>query len=286
MRKAAFAGSFYPKSSNALSKLLNECFISDFGPGALPTEPKQGSVPLKAVIVPHAGYVYSGMAAAWGYKAIAEATMPDLFIIIGPSHHSWNSGISMDTFETPLGLVRIDQDFAKSLVSKGTIRVDEEIHANEHSIEVQLPILQFALGNRAEKIKILPILVSEDLDIDRLAKDLISTISETRKSVTIIVSSDFTHYGPNYDYLPFKNNIKESLAKLDSEMFTLIKQADFEGFQSYLRETRATVCGAKPIRLLLKTITFEKAMLEQYYLSGDVVGDYTNSVSYASIIFK
>jgi AmmeMemoRadiSam system protein B len=226
------------------------------------------------------------MAAAWSYKAIAETGLPDLFIIMGPSHHSWNSGISTESFETPLGIVRVDQEFAKALVSKGTVRVDEEIHSKEHSIEVQLPILQFALGTRSEKLKILPLLVADDVDLDKLAKDLLLTIKETKKKVTFIVSSDFTHYGPDYDYLPFKDNIKENLSKLDGETFSYIKSGDVEGFQSHLRETGATVCGARPITLLLKMIKPSKVMLEQYYLSGDITHNYTNSVSYASIIFK
>jgi MEMO1 family protein len=290
MRKAAFAGSFYPKSSDALNKLLTECFTSARGPGDLPSQPKKDTSnnvgDVKAVIVPHAGYVFSGAAAAWAYFAIAESSLPDVFVVIGPSHHSWNSGISLDTFETPLGFVRVDQEFAKVLLSKGTIRVDEEIHAREHSVEVQLPMLQFSLGARAEKAKILPLLISDDLDLDKFAKDIVQTIKETKKSVTFIISSDFTHYGPDYGYLPFKSGAKEKLAKLDGEIFSFIKSQDVDGFQSYLRETGATVCGARPIMLLLKTIAFEKALLEQYYTSGDVLGDYTNSVSYASFVFK
>ena len=127
MRKAAYAGFFYPKTIDALNKALEECFTGKLGPGALPSKPKLDSTPIKAIISPHAGYVYSGMAAAWGYMAIAEAPLPDLFILLGASHRLGESGISLESFETPFGLIRVDQDFAKALVKKGNIKVNEEI---------------------------------------------------------------------------------------------------------------------------------------------------------------
>jgi len=292
VRKAAYAGLFYPKSEHALRRMLEECFTGKLGPGALPEKPKQGAQPLTGVISPHAGYVYSGMAAAWNYKTLAEAQLPDLFILLGPNHHNQESGLSLETFETPLGLVRPDQDFGRAVAKRGTIRINEGIHLHEHSLEVQLPFLQFAFWNRAEKIKILPILISQDLELDKAAKDLKAVISETKKKVTFIVSSDFTHYGPSYGYLPFTNNtnnsndVKQSLSKLDGEAIKLIKAGNAKGFEAYVHETGASICGYLPILLLLKTITFKKASLEQYYTSGDITGDYTNSVSYASLVFR
>lgn len=296
MRKPVYAGSFYPKSAHQLSKMIEDCFNSKLGPGVLPsasTNSKSGrnskqpsGSPLKAIISPHAGYVYSGMAAAWSYLAISRCPLPDVFVMIGPNHNSRKSGASVETFETPLGLVRVDHEFVKLLVKKGTIGIDEGIHAEEHSLEVQLPFLQFALGNRADQAKIVPILVSHDIDPAKLADDLKTTIKESKKSVTFIVSSDFTHQGPNYGYSPFSHDIKENLSNMDGELIEFIRNGDVKGFESSLRETRATVCGALPISVLLRTISFEKALLEQYYTSGDVVGDYTNSVSYASIVFR
>lgn len=286
MRRAAFAGMFYPGTINALNKALDDCFKGRFGPGDMPVKLKPGALPVKAVIVPHAGYVYSGMAAAWGYKALAEAEFPDLFILIGPNHRTNESGISINAFETPLGVVRPDQDFAKALVAKGNIKVNENIHVQEHSLEVQLPFLQFVFADKAEKIKILPLLVSDDLDIDKAVKDLKATIAELKRKVVFIVSSDFTHYGANYGYVPFNNDVKENLSKLDNDAFDLIKKGDTDGFKNYIQETGASVCGYLPIVLLLKIISFKKAGLEQYYTSGDLTQDFSNSVSYASIVFR
>lgn len=292
MRKAAYAGSFYPSSAHALTATLESCFTGKLGPGALPEKPKPSVPALRALISPHAGYVYSGMAAAWGFKLAAESSLPDLFILLGPNHHSYESGMSLDTFETPLGMVRADQEFGRLLASKGTIKVNERIHLDEHSLEVQLPFLQFALASRAEKIKMLPILISHDLDLDKAAKDLKDTIAMTGKKVTFIVSSDFTHYGPSYGYTPFKarlnsdKTLKQQISERDGKAIELIKSGDATSFESYVNRTQASICGSLPIILLLKIISFKKAALEQYYLSGDLSGDYTNTVSYASIAFR
>jgi hypothetical protein len=271
--------------------MIEECFSSKLGPGALPSHPsdqRKGFLapPLKAIISPHAGYIYSGMAAAWGFLAISRCTLPDVFILLGPNHNSRKSGVASDTFETPLGLVRVDQEFVKLLASKGTIGINDKIHEEEHSLEVQLPFLQFALGSRADQAKIVPILVSHDIDPAKLADSLKAVMRESRKSATFIVSSDFTHQGPSYGYIPFRHEIKESLSKMDGGIIESIRKGDVDGFEASLRETRATVCGALPISVLLRAISFEKALLEQYYTSGDVVGDYANSVSYASIVFR
>lgn len=286
MRKAAYAGFFYPKTTDALNKTLEECFTGKLGPGALPSKPKLDSKLVKAIISPHAGYAYSGMAAAWGYMAIAEAPLPDLFILLGASHRLGESGISLESFETPLGLIRVDQEFAKALIKKGNIKLNEEVHVKEHSLEVQLPFLQFSLGNRAEKIKILPLLVSDDMDLEKAASDLKETIAELKRTVTFIVSSDFTHYGPDYGYVPFTTDIKERLSKLDGEAINFIKKGDAPGFANYVYKAGATICGQYAITLLLKTISFKQALLEQYYTSGDIAGNHKNSVSYVSIIFK
>jgi AmmeMemoRadiSam system protein B len=100
------------------------------------------------------------------------------------------------------------------------------------------------------------------------------------------VSSDFTHYGSNYGYVPFSSDVKERIYKLDRDAIELIKNKDAAGFADYVYKTGATICGQLPIILLLKTILFKKALLEQYYTSGDITDDYANSVSYASIVFR
>lgn len=284
MREAKFAGLFYEKAETLLANQIKECFLDERGPGDLPLSKTTNS--LKAVIVPHAGYMYSGPCAAWAYKAIAEAEMPDLFILLGPSHYSGQSGFSMETYETPLGMVRVHQEFARILGKKGSLKQNEAIHDEEHSLEVQLPFLQYIFKKNPEKIRILPILISDDVNIREVALDLKETLVETGKKAIFIVSSDFTHFGPNYHYVPFSTDVKKNIYDLDRGAIELIKQGDSDGLLAYAHEKLATICGILPIALLLRTIKPKKTLLEQYYTSGDVVGDYRNSVSYASFVFR
>lgn len=288
MRKPRFAGTFYEKGEVSLQKQIKECFEGERGPGAVPPtaqSQKKAALP-KAILVPHAGYQYSGACAAWGYKAIGDAPLADVYIILAPSHHSAQTGLSQETFETPLGMVRVDQDLARRLLEKGTVKENPTLHEQEHSIEVQLPFLQYSQKDVIEKIKILPLLVGHDADLNTLAIDLKEVLVDSGKKAVFIVSTDLTHYGRNYHYLPFTSDIAQNIAALDKGAIDLIKEAKHKEFLSYVEEKDATICGAHPIALLLKTITFKKASLEQYYTSAEITNDQRNSVSYAAIIFS
>ncbi|MBN1376732.1 AmmeMemoRadiSam system protein B [Candidatus Woesearchaeota archaeon] len=284
MRKSVYAGKFYPGAVTVLDKTIKECFEDKFGPGALPSKPDKK---IKAVIVPHAGYKYSGPCAAWAYKELAEMEMPDLFILLGPNHHGNGSGISMETWDMPYGYVRVDQDFARALKEKGNIKVNEKAHAMEHSLEVQIPFIQFIYKNKLEKIKILPVLVDSNADLDKIALDLKETIMDSGKKVVFIVSSDFTHYGRDYRHLPFTSDVKKRIYEQDREAIKFIENFDAEGFLKFTDDNFMTICGVYPIALLLKTIKSKKVRLEQYYTSADILKtDYKNSVSYAAVIFE
>lgn len=288
MREPAVAGMFYEKGEVSLQQQLQECFEGEKGPGVLPLQQqskKKGVLP-KAIIVPHAGYQYSGACAAWAYKEVAEAPIADVYIILAPSHHSIDSGLTQETFKTPLGMVRVDQDFARRLLEKGTIKENPLIHEKEHSIEVQLPFLQFINKDVIEKVKIVPLLIGHDLDLQQLSIDLKEVLVETGKKACVIVSSDFTHYGRNYKYLPFTSNVAENIAALDKGAIDFIKQGDHKGLLAYTDEKMATICGVLPIALLLRTIKVDKVSLEQYYTSSEITKDEKNSVSYVAIVFS
>ena len=285
VRKPTVAGQFYEASSLKLEKQISDCFTHDKGPGELPT--KRGTKPLKAIISPHAGYTYSGPCAAWGYKEIAESKLPDTYILLGVDHTGCGrTALSTDSWETPLGIVRIDNELAAALVKKANIPDDSSAHDMEHSIEVQLPFLQFANKADMEKMRILPITVSHDRDLKVLAVDIMETVMDLNRSVTFIASSDFTHYGRNYRYLPFTSDVPNRLQALDEGAIKLIKVLDSEGFQSYIKDTMATICGTQTIGLLLNLLKKTKGELLQYYTSGDLSGDYKNAVGYASIAFR
>ena len=285
MRQPVAAGTFYESDPKLLRKQIKNCFLSERGPGALPVSKRKGSI--LGAIIPHAGYVYSGACAAWAYKELAEAEFPDLYIIIGPNHTGLgSSALTTEAFLTPFGKVRVDKGFAAELLKKGSIVESELPHLDEHSIEVQLPFLQFINENKIEQLKILPIVLSQDIDYKALALDIKETIVETNKKVVVIASSDFTHYGHNFGYVPFSSDVAKRIYDLDNGAIDFIKKRDDEGFLNYIYETGATICGAIPIATLLRTINPKKVELLQYYTSGDLMSDYKNSVSYASIVFR
>ena len=285
VRAPIVAGQFYPSDFHELEEEIKRCFTDKRGPGALPINKRQGKI--LGAIVPHAGYIYSGACAAWVYKEIAESEFPDLFVVIGPSHTGIASCSTMlDDWKTPLGMVRCDKDFARLLAEKTELALDESPHILEHSIEVQLPFLQFACRDNFSQLRFVPVVVSHNINIKRFALDLKELILDSNKRVTIIVSSDFTHYGPAYGYMPFESEPRKRMYELDSRAIRVIKQKDSSKFLSFIQETGATICGYIAIAILLETLPRCDVKLLQYYTSGDVIGDYRNAVGYAAIVFK
>lgn len=285
-RKSTYAGQFYEANEFALNKQLTECFEGKNGPGDLPLTKRTKKI--QAIIAPHAGYMYSGACAAWAYKELAESTFPDLYIIIGPNHHSHVNAVSLVGYQTPFGLVRVDKEFATILLDKNSELVaDEAAHEEEHSVEVQIPFLQFVTKDKMDGLKILPIILG-DLDYKKLALDIKETILETKKNVVFIISSDFTHYGRIYHHVPFSENPKEKIYETDRKAIDFIEKLDADGFMNYVDEGMMTICGRLPIAVLLKSLKASKVSLEQYYTSADLEENsrYLNSVSYAAIIFN
>ena len=279
MRYAAVAGTFYPSDSAKLKELISNCFKKGAG---LP-KARDNNKEIKAVISPHAGFVYSGVCASFAYKTIAESKFPDVFIILGTNHQSFDTCLCDEDFETPLGIVKNDKEFSKALNESGVL-LDNDIHADEHSIEVQLPFLQTVFNS---DIKIVPILVSQDFE--GLAERIVSVAKKLRRSFIVIASSDFTHYGANYDFVPFEDDVKKNLYKLDKDAIDFILKLDDKGFIEYVKKTGATICGFLPITVLIRIcrlIKAKDAKLMNYYTSGDVVGDYSNAVGYAAIVIK
>ena len=284
-REPVFAGAFYEKGFNQLDKQINQCFLHEKGPGELPIDKR--TTKLKAIIAPHAGYMYSGPCAAWAYKDLAEAEFPDVYIIIGPNHASNGDWLSTDMWKTPFGEIRVDKDLAKALLKQNDqLKINEHAHQQEHSIEVQLPFLQFATKDKMHELKILPIIVDHELDYHKLALDLKEALLETDRKAVFIVSSDFTHFGRDYKYIPFSENVRQKIYDLDKEAIEFIKKMDAEGFVKFNFDKISTICGQVPIAVLLRSIKADKINMEQYYTSADITdGDYKSSVSYASIMF-
>lgn len=291
MRKANFAGKFYPKDFDELEKQIVDCFEGPLGPATLPISKRKGQI--YGIVAPHAGYQFSGQAAAWAYKELAEASIPEIFIVIGVNHlgDGANFSISLEDFETPLLKVENDKDFSKHLIETAKeqgldVGENEEAHNHEHSIEVQLPFLVFI--NKKEKFRFVPVLVSNYNyeSCKNFAKAIIEVAEKLNKEICIVASGDFTHYGAAYGFVPFGPN-KEKIYDLDRKAIDIIEKLNTEDFLDYTKKT--TICGAGPIAITIeacKALGSERATLLRYYTSGDVSGDYNNAVGYAAIAFK
>ena len=275
IRTPAVAGMFYPGESNELKKEIQQCFLHDFGPGGEP--PTESKEKIFGAICPHAGYMYSGPIACHSFFAISSNPV-ELVILIGPNH--WGLGCNIASmkegiWETPLGQVEVDDKAATELVNLSKkVELDFFSHTKEHSLEVQIPLLQKTFQN---KFKILPIiLINQGIEV---AKEIgIATSKIAKKTNTMIVgSSDLTHYEQN-----------DFAHEQDTALIEPILNLDLEQFYKVLEERKVSACGYGAIASTMvacKELGSTKGKLLKYATSGDITGDKNSVVGYSSIIF-
>ena len=275
-RQPGVAGAFYPADPAQLRATVEECLAA--------AQPVEFKGRILALIAPHAGYPYSGKVAGWSFKQLRKGGFQRV-ILLGPTHYGGYRGFSIydaGAFATPLGNVPLDREVcAKLRANELHADVDPVLHQREHSIEVELPFLQAALGD----FKLVPIMVGglAPGDAEKIAAALREYLAP---STLVVVSSDFTHYGPNYDYLPFTQDVEQNLRKLDTGAVDLILKKDYAGYMAYLEKTSSTICGRYAIAILLKLLPAEaEGRLLKYDTAGRMMGDFTNSVSYVSMMF-
>ena len=189
--------------------------------------------------------------------------------------------MSNQDWETPFGIIKSNNYIVKEL-SK-TIPLNNDAHNQEHSIEVQLPFLQYI---KQDELEIVPLIVSHDANVKKIAEELYNIKTILKKDFIIIASSDLTHYGNFYGFLPFKENIKENLHKLDKEIIQNILDLDSNSFIK--KAESSTVCGTIAVSIMIEYAKLVKAKPEllKYYTSGEITDDYSSSVGYASIILR
>ncbi|MFH1371474.1 MAG: AmmeMemoRadiSam system protein B [Planctomycetota bacterium] len=236
-----------------------------------------------ALISPHAGYAYSGQTAAFGVKA-AKSKYARV-IVIGPSHQIPMQDVlsvpRVTHYKTLLGEIPLDTEFIEKLLQHPIFQDIPPAYKTEHSVFIQLPLLQYRLGD----FKLVPIVAGQcSPETVQKAAEILKSLVD--KDTLVVASSDFTHYGPNYDYVPFTQNIPDELKKLDMGAYDYIAKLDSAGFLKYCDKTGATICGRVPIAILLSMLPSDiKRTLLKYTTSGEITGDFTNSVSYFSIAF-
>ncbi len=272
LRKPAVAGRFYAGSERELRAQIKACL----GSHSNNHHQKDKAIKPIAAISPHAGYQFSGPCQAQIYKQIPKDIQT--VIIIGLSHQGYSTCISLQDWQTPMGILKADNKLLQLL----GLPIDEQAHQYEHSIEVQLPFLQYL----REDVKIAPIIASADMNYKEIAEKIYQAIKKASKKIFIIASSDFTHYGPDYQYVPFTEDKKKKIYEFDQGAIDHIINLNAQEFLAYVQQTEATICGRYPIAVLIelvKKLGAKRAHLLSYYTSADVLGDYTNAVGYAAI---
>jgi AmmeMemoRadiSam system protein B len=267
VRRPVVAGMFYPSVGKELKKELDGFFKN--------AKDKRSCV---GVVSPHAGYAYSGQTAA---HAIASLKPARSFILLGPNHNSTGPGFAVmkqGSWSTPLGECRIDTGLA-SAIECGLLEEDAKAHSMEHSIEVQLPMLQHRFGD----FGFVPISITNvgyTHEFLGQCKELGEAIAQTikkKRSVAIVASSDFSHYIP-----------ADSAESIDREAMDMITKLDLKGFFSVLEERQASVCGYGPIAILMSAARALglKGRLIEYTNSGERTGDLSSVVGYAALGFE
>ncbi len=267
IRMPAVAGQFYEGDREGLVQQIERCYLHPLGPGDLPRVNNLREGKIGGLVVPHAGYMYSGPVAAHAYRALAADGLPEAYVIIGPNHTGFGPGVAtlgMD-FDTPLGVAKLDRKLYEAVTAMG-VPDDLSAHRYEHSVEVQLPFL-LHLGD----VKFLPIvMMSQDY---RTARELGAILRKAigDRDVVVIASTDFSHYVP-----------KEVAYKADALAIDYILSLDPRGLFDLIRRTGLSMCGYGPVMAMLETVMGSEAHLLKYATSGDVAPMY-EVVGYAAI---
>lgn len=265
-RRPAVAGMFYP--ANPVS--LKEEVISLMASAKLELKPKK----IFGLVSPHAGYIYSGRTAAFGFNLLKGSGVKNV-IVISPSHREYFPGVSIyegEGYETPLGIVTVNAEMREKLISNGrVIYKGLDGHRQEHAIEVQLPFLQLSLSN----FQIVPVVMGDQgkMYINELADAIAKSADD---STIVVASSDLSHY--------YNQSIAD---RLDSLVAKRIEEFNFESLQSDLDEKRCEACGGGPIVAMLKAahlLNKKKAVVLYRTTSGETSGNYDEVVGYLSAV--
>jgi AmmeMemoRadiSam system protein B len=268
VREPAVAGQFYPATPAALKKQI-ETFLSQKGQ-------RQEAI---GCMVPHAGYIYSGAVAA---RTLNELTLKDTVVLLGPNHTGYGKPCSLmpeGAWKTPLGSLRINDSLAKQLLEHSQYLKDDTLaHAYEHSLEVQLPLLQYLKTN----FEIVPIsFLCDDIAVlKKIGEEIASAIKESSgpSSVTLLASSDMTHYEP-----------QAMAQKKDNEAIQAILQLDENKLWEKISVLNISMCGYAPVIIMLsaaKALGAHEGRLVEYRTSAEATGDTSSVVGYAVIIIS
>lgn len=275
-RQPAVAGGFYEGSASRLRSQIEQCFLHRLGPGKILTTAQPGPRAILGLVCPHAGLMYSGPVAARAFYALAEDGLPQTIVLIGPNHRGWGANVAVwaeGSWSTPLGNVPVNRALAARIVeSQPLLESDATAHLSEHSLEVQLPFLQFLAG---ERFSIVPIaMLDQSLSAGTTLGHALGKLL-TDQDAVIIASTDFSHYVSQAD-----------AEKYDGLALERIKALDAEGLIKVVRDRGISMCGYGPVAAMLtacQDLGAKESTLLGYSTSGDIAGGRSEVVGYGAV---
>lgn len=266
IREPIANGQFYPSQSQQINDFVKELSLK-----------KEQKISAKGIILPHAGYIYSGKVAATTINAVLPRKT---IIILGPNHTGEGETFSLwpqGKWLLPAGPIGIDSQLAGSILGKGDFIVcDESAHINEHSIEVELPLLKYFFGD----FEFVPICckISDKNSYEKVATQIFEAIKNIKNDVLLIASTDLTHYEP-----------ESSARKKDRAVIEAIINLDEAELLNKVDTLSISMCGVAPVAILilvLKKIGAKKSVITLYETSAEVSKDSSSVVGYAGVVIK
>ena len=281
-RPSYVAGSFYPGDKSSLQKMIEKYIEEAKKDIDFIDEGKN-----VGMLCPHAGYVYSGKTQAHSYYYMSSSP-PETFVILGPNHTGLGLPVALmdkGSWETPFGEIKINEELASKIVeNSGFVGVDSAAHKYEHSIEVQLPFLQYTKKDAT----FVPICMG--IQDKETAVEIGKAIAKSSKEpLGVIASSDLVHYGNRFGYNPLRGNKEETLSwikKNDMEILKMAENFDIDGLYNFIDSKDYTTCGYGPLSAMLscmRELGAKKARILDYSNSFETSGDWSAVVGYGSV---
>jgi MEMO1 family protein len=271
---STIAGSWYPGTADALDAAIGASLAR------VPDAP--AGAPPNVLLLPHAGYAYSLQTAAYGIKRLLGAPFTRV-VLLAPSHrvalrNAW-AAPEADAVATPYGSIPIDHEAIDAIARGMPLLRGDAVHAGEHSTQIQYPLLQVAL----KAFTLVPLIVG-DMDRAALERAAVALAPLMDRETLLLVSSDFTHYGEDFGYAPFREAVRDQVEQVDLDAFALIRDLNVDGFIDYVRQKQTTICGHNPIAVMLRLLPPGTRLEKLHYAtSSDESNDYSRFVCYLAL---
>ena len=276
---STIAGTWYPGTARGIRSLAGKWEVAG-------SVKETAAKPPNVLILPHAGWEYSGETAWAAVRAVRGARFRRV-VILAPSHRAWIENRLVapesDAVATPLGECRIDRDWLDRLALVAPVLRNDRVHAAEHSAQIEYPLLQLALGQGFSTVP----LVMGSFGADQMGMCARALARLMDAETLLVISSDFTHYGDDFSYAPYGTkggeDVRKRVAAADDEAFSYMAKCDADGFAAFVARTGATICGHVPIEMALRAFPGGTSLVRaRYATSSDGSGDYSRFVCYMS----